>query len=522
MSTMDELVEQVQELENATTDLLDATNVSKQTLDEAVDSASKDADRAETAEKKATPAAERSEAALSETEKARDDAVAVVYEGDASLEPKSGCIPIGDSNAKIHKGWLPVDSAVPAPDFHWPLINDLTIAQGIGTPYQIDVSQDQDGSVMVDLPIYRGEFRRPCKKTYTDKSGKIVEAEVNEPAFGIGGIFPEGIGTNDLFLADNDFDLNPGAEYAQASLRNKLVFNKFQGWEVHDIDDSGNEYHLRALNIYLYKDTGKTYFTFSFVVKHESEIKVGISKFSGSESQTASIDIQPEGSYTIQNASFTISNVDIEPMADGYRRVSGLFTFVEGTNYAGSINIRSKEAIHIGCFQAEYDIKSSSYIPTIDSSATRIADRLSIDNRVFPASITGFTIAIELQKIVNLSDWFSIYSSSGSNVLSYGQTGNGVQGSTTAYGTSIYPSTSAGLHDYPVILCVTVTKNTCTVFLNGVIRGIDNNPGVTSEPVTGDLVIGGHQTISTRSCWTNIRNLRIWNSILSPEQIANL
>ena len=73
-------------------------------------------------------------------------------------------------------------AVVPRPDFHLPLINDLTIREGKGTPYQIDVSPTQDGSVMVDLPMYRADFRRGSKSFYIDKNThELTEADINQP-----------------------------------------------------------------------------------------------------------------------------------------------------------------------------------------------------------------------------------------------------------------------------------------------------------------------------------------------------
>ncbi len=107
MATMDDLVRQVQDLEGATTDLLDATNLSKQTLDEAVDSAKGSAGSAKTDAGTASEKAGESVTARNEAVQAKDDAVAVVYEGDAILTPTPGSIPIADSKAKIDNGWLP-------------------------------------------------------------------------------------------------------------------------------------------------------------------------------------------------------------------------------------------------------------------------------------------------------------------------------------------------------------------------------------------------------------------------------
>ncbi len=107
MSDIPDLVEQVAGLTDATTDLLDATNVSKQTLDEAVDSATGSAGSASTDADTATTAKNESLQARNESVQAKDDAVAVVYEGDAILTPTPGSIPIADSKAKIDIGWLP-------------------------------------------------------------------------------------------------------------------------------------------------------------------------------------------------------------------------------------------------------------------------------------------------------------------------------------------------------------------------------------------------------------------------------
>ncbi len=107
MATMDDLVRQVQDLEGATTDLLDATNLSKQTLDEAVDSAAGSAGSAKTDAGTASSKAGESVTARNESVKAKDDAKAIVYESEATLTPTPGSIPIADSKAKIDNGWLP-------------------------------------------------------------------------------------------------------------------------------------------------------------------------------------------------------------------------------------------------------------------------------------------------------------------------------------------------------------------------------------------------------------------------------
>lgn len=112
MSTVDDLVRQVQQLENATTDLLDATNVSKQTLDEAVDSATGSAGSAKTDAATATEAKNEGVQARNEAVKARDDAEAIAYEGEATTEPGGGKIPVAYADGQIDSGWLPLLQAM--------------------------------------------------------------------------------------------------------------------------------------------------------------------------------------------------------------------------------------------------------------------------------------------------------------------------------------------------------------------------------------------------------------------------
>ena len=107
MATMDELVKQVQDLEGATTDLLESTNVSKQSLDTAVATSAEASEKSIAAEQKATPAAAKAETAKTAAEKARDDAAAIAYEGDATVEPGPGKLAIADSNGQFKEGWMP-------------------------------------------------------------------------------------------------------------------------------------------------------------------------------------------------------------------------------------------------------------------------------------------------------------------------------------------------------------------------------------------------------------------------------
>ncbi len=209
MSDLNDLVDEVGRLTEVTTELIDTTNVSKQTLDEAVASASSDAAKAETAESKATPASVKAEAAQAGAEKARKDAEAIVYEGDSSLDPAPGNIPIADSNAKIHHGWLP-DQSIPAPDFHLPLISDLRIEEGFGAADTISV----DG-VDYELPTSSASFGRSSAQDYLEKDGLLKSLENSTPGFEHDGYLHEGTSTN---LMTNRTLENATLEVANAGL----------------------------------------------------------------------------------------------------------------------------------------------------------------------------------------------------------------------------------------------------------------------------------------------------------------
>ena len=112
MSTMDELVGQVQELTNATTDLLTATNISKQVLDQSVSAAEGSAQSAKVSEDIVTPAKNETITAKNEAVSARDQAVAIVHNDDGSLVSKAGAYPVGDSKGHLDVNWTPLLAAM--------------------------------------------------------------------------------------------------------------------------------------------------------------------------------------------------------------------------------------------------------------------------------------------------------------------------------------------------------------------------------------------------------------------------
>ena len=112
MSSMQELVQQVQALEAATTDLLEATNVSKQTLDSSVDAAQGSAEAAANAEAIATPACNDAVTAKNESVKAKEEALAIVHNAEGSLTSSPGKYPVADNDGHLDVNWTPLLAAM--------------------------------------------------------------------------------------------------------------------------------------------------------------------------------------------------------------------------------------------------------------------------------------------------------------------------------------------------------------------------------------------------------------------------
>ena len=94
-------------------------------------------------------------------------------------------------------------AAVPAPDFHLPLISDLQIREGFGPADQVDVSAAQDGSVMVDLPTTSAKMSRSSGAYEASKSGYLIRREAGEALIEEDGLLMEGTSTN--FISSNNF-----------------------------------------------------------------------------------------------------------------------------------------------------------------------------------------------------------------------------------------------------------------------------------------------------------------------------
>ncbi len=162
-------------LTQATTDLLDAVNVRKATLDEKVsnadafaqasltsaNNAAASATAANTSKTAAETARTGAETARNAAVTAQNNAVAVVTGGTATLAPEAGKIPLADAMGKINALWVALTALVEQSD--------------VGTgPNQVPLNQFLGGmayqshlSVYIEGGVIQGQIRRRAPVTKT-------------------------------------------------------------------------------------------------------------------------------------------------------------------------------------------------------------------------------------------------------------------------------------------------------------------------------------------------------------------
>lgn len=520
MSDLNDLVDEVGRLTEVTTELIDTTNVSKQTLDEAVASASSDAAKAETAESKATPASVKAEAAQAGAEKARKDAEAIVYEGDSSLDPAPGNIPIADSNAKIHHGWLP-DQSIPAPDFHLPLISDLRIEEGFGAADQIDVSPEQDGSVMVDLPTCSARCIREGEATYIHKAGVLATAQENEPRFETEGIRRDGLSTN---LIVHSVEMTKGgwaggsSTFVDAEMRAGIKIHKYRN------TSTTIRGYVRQLKKTI--SAGQPMSLSAFVARgSEQKIRiVGDCINTGQVRVDGYFNFDTE-EFEIGGASKGIQGIMIKKMAEGVYRI-GMTTeplteteedarFIIYTAF--STDVTDLSTVNVGGAQLEEGVISS-YIPTEDVPKTRVEEQVDflVDNNL-PLGF-GFTLACNWRAEEGNIGFRHVYqTSAGNSGVRYNVRGDGNMAAWLGgVGINLHAKVVDGeMHSH--VFHVKKSGSRATVFTDGIESNEFGEPPY-SNSVTVQLGGGLYGS----PLFGNLRDFRIWCRPLTNEQIAAL
>lgn len=118
------------------------------------------------------------QALLDDTELAKDEALQAKSDTESLFNNFDSSV--ADSESKI--------SSRLYPDLYIPLNDSLSIERGYGNNDKIDVSNAQDGSVIVNLPSKSVEFSRASERSFVNKSGVIDVAPEDAPSIGGNGL----------------------------------------------------------------------------------------------------------------------------------------------------------------------------------------------------------------------------------------------------------------------------------------------------------------------------------------------
>ncbi len=381
-----------------------------------------------------------------------------------------------------------LDSAVPEPDFHMPLVSDINIREGFGT----------------------NTFARASTATYVDKSGVLQTAVIDEPRVEKEGILIEGASTN-------------LRTWRESILREKVnvteaVFELYSTISpegtVRDVQKFTPTFAIGEFSTGFkesFQPLTNTTYTFSLWAKTESSTPVEARLVFSNYSEWDSI---PDKPITITNSwqrfSITRTNTAATPVG------SNMNLLVQQD--AGAVN---KSILTIN-WQLETLPFASSYIPTNGSAVTRAADLFDLDtSEMLPAINTDITIAASFDRS-NAGGAQMVY-------RSLNNAGSLIQRSSSG---ANYGSNAASYvvnHTTPI----NSTHITTSVF-NGTNLALYADGSLVGTSTTGSDAIAPWATLfaigrdsanpsnNERYLWGHIRNFRIWNQALTATQVATI
>ena len=448
----------------------------------------------------------------SEAVNAKNDAVKVVYDGDASLDPAPGKIPVADSEGNIHHGFLP-DQSIPFPDFWLPLNDSLQILAGEGKHDQVDVSDAQDGSEMVDLPTKSAEFSRATTATYVDKSGVLRTAGVNEPRFEKNGILVEGSSTN-LFRNNNLSRIDYVANATQSMTIDPVVGSVFT--ITIDRDTSG-QYLLADMysgNVNAIAETD-SFYTWSFFFR----------KKVGNAGLVAIISGGLDDSGEFESVSSQVKNVisNLFRAECTYRCTKpGKFSYLRA--YIDSNGNNKGDSVEIFGHQLEKLPLASSYIPTDGSSVTRGADKVSVpfSGNFHASQPMTISVIVDMLGIIGTAHQYaiSIDDQSPPKRLAYRARSAGTTAcAVVAANGSTAIDVLATVSDKQTVHLVVFDDNGTTLYLDGEKKS-SSTYTLNAEIVKKKAIIGALTT--THYLFGHVKSLKCWGSALSAPQIAAL
>ena len=410
-------------------------------------------------------------------------------------------------------------AAVPAPDFHLPLISDLQIREGFGEPDQIDVSAEQDGSLMVDLPTRSASFSRASKKTLWDKSGVLTEVEVDIPALEKNGIRRDGESTN--------LDINSKAELwslTNPTYNKELVsdpnisIEDVLEYTLNSSLDSGVRFNHETSSV------GNARITVSVLIKPisvEENINLRL-RFSEDHifKENAVITIKQSG-VEVGSGDELGSTVSYE--SGGWYRFSTTYEpeNISGTTAIGIYGLSKGAAgdvFRMGCSQVEPKPFVSPYIPTNGIAVTRAADILSfsVPNNFILGDTTTF---IRLKVNGQSGDYGRLWDGGNSNQVYIANASHhksslrGYWASDANWGNLI--DSEHWFDGISKEITVIRKPERIISYHNGV--NIADIPASEPGALSDNIFLGNSSGLSVY-----IQDVRIWHHALSPEQIASL
>ena len=405
-------------------------------------------------------------------------------------------------------------AAVPAPDFHLPLISDLRIQEGFGPADQIDVSPEQDGSVMVDLPTRSAQFSRASTATYINKSGELVTAGVNEPRFENEGLLIEGSSTNLQHRSDIGEWVNSEGDLERSSETQHGI--KF--YNITRISDDTNGDYRRAPGT-----TDCTGCTISIFARDMGEPIYFTCHFTGTP---AGGTIVAFVQFDFKTKSFLSSSSNVEPgfkdYGDYVRLYMTLDKNIDLTPANPNILLGRNSSLGSVCSFASPQIEPkpivSSFIPTAGAPATRAGDFLEIDanNNVLKK---GYTQLATYTPGGIQTTYMGLGALGG---MSYNLSRIEKKkwrhwvASTPAAGSTV--EVEAGRSD--VMAVVYARSNDHKVYVNGVMDSSEVRELMKDETPTKYTIPSSNGSGGFTSF--HVRDFRVWHQALSDQQISAL
>lgn len=387
-------------------------------------------------------------------------------------------------------------AAIPLPDFHLPLNDNLMIREGIGTPYQ-------EG-----IPLYHADFSRSSSKTYVSKSGELKIAQINEPAFEQEGILIEGPSTN-LFINSNGFVGRSGSSVTVDS----------DGW----YSTTSTGFELRSS----YNSTEFSKVTLSCFVKGSGIISL----------ETASYSAYSKGGLVTFNLDSFVVESTSSPKLVGAIKSFGSFSRItltaNFTIYNGSrgfyVNTNGND-IKVRDGQMELLPFASSYIQTVKNPLTRSADKITLSELPCRQDNGPVTLAIKVNELAIGNGKWNMPSNTYNKlfaIASVGGNNESVKGSRDPGGSfafrwyldeaTSYWKTDYSKPDHHWVMTATSHKDIRMYEDGNKIAEVTHKTSAFDNLKNTQIGF-----LSSQYWWGHIKDFRIWNYALTPEQIAAL